>query len=288
MEQQLLLEHPVIDADESPRARHQIELEKLYNKNQTLSRVRKEFEASDLHFRGVFLKHRIDEKFGFDLLVQMALHKRAMLPTMVGILRHHFEPLKNASQLTADMLHKCVLADLCDWSIAAKQLVVRYTISEDVQRDLDRFQFPLPMVVPPRKVMDNCDTGYFTSRNSVILRDNHHEDDVCLDHLNRVNQIKFIINSDVANMIANRWRNLDKPKAGETKDDYDRRVKAFNKYDRTAREVVKLILVYGSEFYLTHKYDKRGRVYCQGYHINYQGAPWNKAVVELAEKELVE
>lgn len=288
MEPTLSLDCPVLDPNEGPRREHQIHLEKLYNKNQTLQRVRKEFEDSDLDWVGYFQQQRIDEEFGFSLLVQMVLHKRATLPTMIGILRHHFEPLKNASQLTADMLHKCVLADLVDWSPVTEQFIVRYTITEDVQHDLDRFQYPLPMVVSPRIIRDNCDTGYFTSRNSVILRKNHHEDDVCLDHLNKVNQYRFIINDDVANMIANRWKNLDKPKLGESKDDFQRRVKAFAKYDRTAREVVNLICLYGKEFYLTHKYDKRGRIYCQGYHINYQGAPWNKAVVELADRELVE
>jgi hypothetical protein len=44
----------------------------------------------------------------------------------------------------------------------------------------------------------------------------------------------------------------------------------------------------GNEFCLTHKYDKRGRIYCQGYPVNYQGALWNKAVIQLAAKEIVE
>jgi len=39
---------------------------------------------------------------------------------------------------------------------------------------------------------------------------------------------------------------------------------------------------------MTHRYDKRGRVYCMGYHVNYQGTPWNKAVIELADKEMIQ
>lgn len=269
--------------------RHQIELEKLYSKNQTVARIRKEFlECSDVNFPAYLAHYRIDTDFGIDFLVQMALHKRTSLPVMVGILRHHFSGLAAASQLTADLILKCVEADLADWNTVSKQLIVKFTITEDVQRDLDRYQYPLPMVVAPLRVRDNKDTGYFTSRNSVILRKNHHEDDVCLDHLNRVNRVKFTINKDVVTMIKNRWRNLDRPKPNETNEDYMKRVKAFNKYDRTAHEVIRTITRYGSEFYLTHKYDKRGRVYCQGYHINYQGAPWNKAVIELADQEYVE
>jgi hypothetical protein len=144
------------------------------------------------------------------------------------------------------------------------------------------------MVIRPKAVIDNRDTGYLLTRGSVILRKNHHEDDVCLDHINRMNRVKFTINLDTATMIANRWRNLDRPKEGETKQDFDKRVKAFEKYDRTAKDVIGLLTQHGNEFYLTHRYDKRGRTYCQGYHVSYQAAPWNKAVIELADKELVE
>jgi DNA-directed RNA polymerase len=38
---------------------------------------------------------------------------------------------------------------------------------------------------------------------------------------------------------------------------------------------------------MTHKYDKRGRTYSQGYHIQPQGSDWNKAVIEFADKEIV-
>lgn len=278
-----------VDGNAQLRRDHQIELERLFNKNQTLSRIRKEFaECKEFSFINYLAANSIPEEFGLDLLVQMALHKRTTLPTLAGILRRHYDGYANASQLTVDMIEKCIEAQLVVWNEAAQQLVVVFVISDDVQADLDRFQFPLPMVIPPRKVRDNRDTGYFTSRNSIILRKNHHDDDVCLDHINRVNRIAFSIDYDTAHMIANRWRHLDKPKPGESQEEFQKRVKAFNKYDRTAKEVIDTILRYGNEFYLTHKYDKRGRVYCQGYHINYQGAPWNKAVIELAHREFVD
>ena len=72
-------------------------------------------------------------------------------------------------------------------------------------------------------------------------------------------------------------------------EDYQKRVRAFQKYDRTARDVMTMVEVSGNgEFYLTHRYDKRGRCYSQGYHINYQGNSWNKAVVEFANGEVVD
>ena len=275
------------DVPSRPLLEHQLKLEELFNKNQIISRVKQEFlDFQDGMLLDYMKQHDINEELGLDLLVQMVLHKRTTMSTIVGILRRHYVG-PDASQLACNEVAKCIQAQLVFWNSSTKQLIVKINISDDVQADIDRFQFPLPMVIRPRKVEDNRDTGYLLTRNSIILRKNHHEDDVCLDHINRVNRIRFCINFDTANMIANRWRNLDKPKQGETKADFDKRVKAFDKYDRTAREVMDLLLKHGNLFYLTHKYDKRGRVYCQGYHVNYQGAPWNKAVIELADKEIV-
>ena len=263
---------------------HQKMLEQLFNKNQLLPRLNFEFSTFD---DGVFVKHmakhKIPVKFGLDLLVQMALHKRATLPVLVGLLRKH-EP---TAQATVEMIKRCAEADLVDWEDALETFVVKYTISDELQAELDRFQYPLPMVVPPVHLTCNKDSGYLLSGGSVILRKNHHDDDVCLDHLNRLNRTKLCINHDTATMIKNKWRGLDKVQEGETKADFEKRKRAFEKYDRVAKDVIELLIKEGNEFYLTHKYDKRGRTYCQGHHVTYQGTPWNKAVIEFANKEVV-
>lgn len=263
----------------------QIDMEKLFHKNQLHPRIKSEFIDSDVPFREHMVKNGLDPQFGFDLLVQMVLHKRAGLPILVGILRKHF---KGNCQMTADAILKAAEIDLVDWNPATKVFIVKYDITPDVQEDLDRYQFPLPMIVEPRELRTNLDTGYFTSSGSVILKDNHHDNDVCLDHLNNMNKIKLTLNNNVASFIENSWRNLDKPKAGEERSDYNKRVRAFEKYDRTARDVMGHLDIAGGEFFLTHKVDKRGRTYCQGYHVNYQGNTWNKAVIEFANQELID
>ncbi len=48
------------------------------------------------------------------------------------------------------------------------------------------------------------------------------------------------------------------------------------------------LMMHSNVFHMTHKYDKRGRTYSQGYHVNYQGNPWNKACIEFADKEVVD
>lgn len=270
---------------QTSRYKHQVLLEKLFSRNQLLPRIRREFrECEGADFIQHMIDNEIPEDFGLDLLAQMALHKRASLPTLVGLLRHHF----GDSQMTADMIYRACACDLVDWDTNLRIFIVRFTISADVQQELDRFQYPLPMVVRPRYLRTNKETGYLTSSGSVILKNNHHEDDVCLDHLNRMNRVRLSVDQDTALMIKNQWKNLDRRKPGETQAEFDKRKKAFQKYDTHAKAVIDLLIQEGNEFYLTHRYDKRGRTYCQGYYVDYQGNAWNKATIELADKEYVE
>lgn len=263
----------------------QIEMEALFHKNQLHDRIKKEFTDAPINFRSIFNEIGIDQKFGFDLLVQMVLHKRVQLPILVGILRKHYN---GNVQQTADACLAAAMADLVDWSTQLEVFIVKYDVSDDVRLDIDKYMYPMPMLVEPRKLKQNSDTGYFTSRNSVILRNNHHEEDVCLDFLNKINKTKFKINSDNVAFMQNEWSNLEKPKDGETREDYQKRLRAFEKYDRTSRDVLAHLEMMGGEVYLTHKYDKRGRVYCQGYHFSYQGNDWNKACVDLANGEFLD
>lgn len=268
---------------------HQLVLEQLFAKNQLMKRLRSEFtDCKDFNFVEYIGRAQIPTDFGIDVLAQMALRKRVDLPTLVGTLRHHFQAYLDASQRVADMLVKCVEAKLMAWDAGLEIFIVHFEITADVQLELDRFQYPLPMVVPPKKLVRNLQSAYLLGSNSVILKDNHHDDDVCLDHLNRMNAIEFTINANTAVMVKNQWSDLDKPKEGETHQDFERRVKAFEKYDRTAHDVMNVLTHHGNKFHLTHRYDKRGRIYAQGYHVNYQGTPWNKSVVEFANQETVQ
>lgn len=265
----------------------QMELELLFNKNQLLPRMRREFATKE--FQDYCAEHDILYAFALDLMAQVALHKRANVETLVGILWHHFILDENPFQACADMLWTAVEKDLVDFDTFSEQFVARYDVSEETKVDLERFQYPLPFVVEPKPVCSNEDTGYFTSKGSILLKQNHHEDDVCLDHINRVNRMKLRINPDTARMVKNQWRNLDHPKQGETQEEFEKRCKAFEKYDRVSREVIDSICLMndGAGFWLTHRFDKRGRTYAQGHHVQYQGTAWNKACIEFYDQEVV-
>lgn len=266
----------------------QIEMEKLFHKNQLIPRIRQEFKKESDFFEPIFKEASLTDDFGYDLLVQVSLHRRVTIDILVGILRKHYQSdVSDGCQDIADAILRACEANLMHYNPTSQEVITRFQITDDLQEELDRYQYPLPMVVPPLPLRTNKDTGYYTHKGSVILRDNHHNQDVCLDHLEKLNSIKFRLNMDVATTIKNKWRNLDKQKPDETRKDYEKRYKAFEKYDRTAHDVLlHLGIATGGEFYLTHKYDKRGRTYCQGYHVSYMAAPWNKAVIEFANQEV--
>lgn len=261
----------------------QIELEELYSKYQLLPCIRQEFV--DANFPEHMEAQGIPVEFGLSLMVQMVLHKRAHLTTLVGVLMVHFEDEEKPGQACADMLLKAAEADLVDVVPETGTFVLCYDICADTQRKLDVLQFPLPMIEEPMVVSNNRQTGYRTIRGSLILRNNHHDDDICLDHINRVNAIPLSLNADTVAFVQNRWKNHDKKKDGETQDDFQKRKRAFTKYDRSSRDVLTAMMAQGNRFWLTHRYDKRGRTYCQGYHVTYQGNDWNKACIQLADAE---
>ncbi len=74
-------------------------------------------------------------------------------------------------------------------------------------------------------------------------------------------------------------------KEGENYDEFRKRLKQASVFYGVSVEVMEGIAELSPVLYLTHKYDRRGRCYASGYHINPQGTDYNKAVLQLAHKE---
>jgi hypothetical protein len=284
--------------DDLPYVEAQEELEELFDKNQLKKRIKAVFDTEDfsLFYEKKQLPEFVTSAFCLDVLIQMAIHKRTKPSALIGMLYHHFDTGGSkmaALQQCADAVEILIHKDFVDYSIGRDELVVRYEVPADVQKELDRFQYPLPMMVQPKVLKTNWDNGYVgpkTRKSLTVLKagsatDFYSDADVCLDHLNRMNKIPLALNLEVVALIDNSWSDLDKKRPNETLEDFKRRVKAFEKYDESSKDVITALSQLRDRFWLTHKYDRRGRTYCQGYHVTYQGNPWNKAVIEFAEKE---
>lgn len=246
-------------------------LEELYNRNQLLDVLRDQFSPLT------------DDPFKLDCIVQIYLHKQADIPTMVGL----FSPKWGEPQDVAQMLIEVVEEDLMDFDMDEEKFILKYGISADVEEELALYQFPLPMVVRPIKVKNNhMGSGYFDTRGHIILNGSEvfKDEDVCLDHINRCNSVALTINMEV---VASEQGNMIVPKRkpGEDFEEFRKRRKQAETFYTNSLEVMKSMVSLGNLFWLTHKYDRRGRTYAVGYHINSQGTDYNKAVLELDHKE---
>lgn len=261
--------------------KEQIELENVFAKNHLKDRVKQYFidEGANEVIDSLFDQedHR---KFAMRLLVNMAIHKRGSLDTVVGLMRHSCEKI----QEVMDLLMKCIEVKLVSYKEQTGEFITNFTVSGEVQRELDMFQYPLPMVCKPQVMKKNTDTGYLTIGGSVLLNNRHHDLDVCLDFINLQNSIKMKINTEVASVVS-----MVPPKRaeGETKQEFSKRERSFVKFKDTTTKVMGFLNESVPHFYQVHGYDHRGRSYVKGYHINHQGMDYNKAVIEFAEEELI-
>lgn len=277
--------------EENTLMQNQKDLELLYSKYQLLPVLRGEFETVAEEYPEPEMKD-----FIVDALTHMSLHKQADAETLVGIL----SPKYGDPQTVADNL--VLLAELDYLDVEEKLYVdpdtqeksltwvfsVKFDVSADVHEMLDKYQFPLPMLVHPRRLTRNFDTGYLTILNPVILNGSDYFDDkdVCLDHLNRMNHVALEVNMEVVRSEEGRFI-VPTREADEDFKEYQKRQKQAVKFYETTVDVMGTLNALGSEFYLTHRFDRRGRCYASGYHINTQGDDYRKSMLVLARKEVL-
>lgn len=257
----------------------QFENETRYSKNQLMFKINEYFKGMS-GFVEYLDDIELDQKFALLLLRTMALHKRVTPDILFGIMSM-YEPEEIERNLKI-----AIKGNLVKYQMA--QFIVVLELDKQTQQEIDRYQYPIPMVIPPREVVENKSSAYLMDMGSLILKNNHHEDDIGLDVLNLANSIRMTFNYNVILNMKNSWANLDKPKEFETKEKYEKRKKAFAKYEKASLFVIAELANQSEDFYFTHKKDKRGRMYCQGYHLSYQSHAWNKANVCFAEGEVVE
>lgn len=160
------------------------------------------------------------------------------------------------------------------------EIVPTYICDKRISAYIKQSMYLPPMVCAPRILIKNTDSGYLTKEHdSVILKSyNHHNDDVCLDTLNTFNHVAYSLDIRMLTTFD------EQPK--KVIDNHEKQLQ-FNKFREDSYAVFKLLIQSGNDFHSTHKVDKRGRTYCQGYHCSSQGNSFRKSILNLAKKELV-
>lgn len=181
-----------------------------------------------------------------------------------------------------------ILAVLCETDAFDIQKPHRYAslvvqsqipLSERLLTYISNATFLPPMVCTPKELVNNFTSGYLTHNDSLILgKQNHHDGDICLDVLNLCNRTELKLDIQFLST------HEEEPNMDWDSPEKDR---LWDHFKRQSYTFYSMIAKGGNKFHLTHKVDKRLRIYAQGYHISTQGSAFKKASIELYKEELV-
>lgn len=239
-------------------------------------------------------KHRISQLLHLDLhnlvtelFVGIAYIQQPQLFTAVTAQlagRLGFSEKREAIQTVAEVISVLCLTDAFDIikedKMASLMIVNRMHIPDETKVFIENSKYLPPMVCEPLELESNYDSGYLTHKDSLILgTGNHHNGNICLDVLNKMNRVRLKLDVDFL-------RTVEEEPTFEL--DTAEKRDMWLKFKGESTRMYALLATLCDEFYLTHKVDKRGRIYAQGYHINTQGSSYKKACIELAKEEVVE
>ena len=173
-------------------------------------------------------------------------------------------------------------------------VISRVGLDAEVTQYADNALYLPPLIIKPRKVRHNRDSGYITQRGeSLILGfyENHHDDNICLDVLNILNSNEYELDTDFIDNNDMEWSEPEF-EVGKHTHYEEEQITAMSKdyfenyFKEQSKFFVKLMKHHGNSLYITNKVDKRGRVYSQGFHINPQGDSYHKAMLNLKHREI--
>lgn len=218
-----------------------------------------------------------------DVLVQVCLIAQKEVPLISLCSAKTIKDMtKQESAMTiGEILHCIDSTDLILWDKPKDKILVKsnMALSDELERRLKLMCVLPPMMTKPRKLTHNKSSGFLTIKSdSLILGDkeNYHDECISLDVLNTLNSQALCLDLDIC-------YKFEKEFTGDKTD--ETALLTFEK----AKEQFEFFRdkLNDSTIHFTHKVDKRGRVYSQGYQMNTQGTSYEKACINLKTKEYV-
>lgn len=158
-------------------------------------------------------------------------------------------------------------------------IVSNIELTHELEEYISNCSYLPPLVHKPDPMKHNRDSPYHTiGLTSVILNSGHHDGDVCLDFIDRMQMTPLCLHTGFLSRVEEE-PNTDMSAVDKQNMWLAMKVRSHEHY--------KLMVAQGNRFYLGYKEDRRGRAYAQGYHISPQGSPYKKAMLEFADKEAV-
>lgn len=218
-----------------------------------------------------------------DVLVQVCLIAQNDIPLVSLCSAKQIKGMtkQDSAMTVGEILHCIDSTTLILWDKPKDKILVKsnMVLSDDLERRLNLMCVLPPMMVKPKRLTHNKSSGYLTiKKDSLILGDkeNHHDECISLDVLNTLNSQALQLDLDIC-------YKFEKAFAGDKTDEtalltFDKAKEQFEFFRDTLQD---------HTIHFTHKVDKRGRVYSQGYQMNTQGTSYEKACINLKTKEYV-
>jgi len=197
-----------------------------------------------------------------------------------------YDLLLDGIKTAAELLAVCTISNVFDIYHSSNSvnetgtLGIRsnYALEAHTEALIKQTKYLPPMICKPLPWTKNSNGGHIQGSGSVILGFiNHHDDQQALDVLNILQGIAWSINDMV----------VYEEKSKKDLDTQDKVVQ-FEAMCQESLIVYDELRSHGNKFYFVWKYDKRGRMYSQGYHCNLQGTEYKKAILNFAKKELIQ
>ena len=177
-------------------------------------------------------------------------------------------------------------------SILIKNL---YEVSPDVIDLINTGMYLPPMLVPPKPITCNSESGYLCGSKSILLgKGSHHEMELPLEVINKDNQTAYSIDVRMLEYVETPKKPHDSGDKYDAVPDWHkpayvaRKTESFNRMCEVSSAVYDMLIANGNCFYIPNRVDERLRYYSQGYHVNHQGSSYKRAFIDLYEKELIE
>lgn len=156
----------------------------------------------------------------------------------------------------------------------------------------DRVMFILPMVSRPEPIKSAYHSPYETFNETVMTgkAELTHKGEIGIDVINTQNQVALSIDEEFLNVCEEKPpTDLDDVDDADNVDFTGRTTKRENweTFRKESLTAYKELIECGNKFYMTWKPDQRLRLYANGYHINPQGRPFKKAMLNFHKKEVV-
>ena len=160
------------------------------------------------------------------------------------------------------------------------ELVVssKFILDEEEADAFDTVMYPPPMLSKPLEWTDNRSGGWLTNEEHIILGNsyNRHDEYQAVDAINQLQAIEWELDPYIIAM---------EEEANSEEFETVKQQLTWGAHKELSKKIYQEYL--GRKFHFVWRFDKRGRSYSSGYHINIQSTGYKKASLTFGNKHLI-